>query len=289
MNTAVTGWPLLDTIQLAHDLKFDTLEIHPMGVPEATAGQFPGFRFDALSETQKKAIRAALRGFPHITTHLPYNGLDYFSADEKAAEAAVRTVDIALEGSSYFGARIAVFHPKEGKGHKDLASQWPQMIRSIRRWGDLARRHKMQIALETGYPMSIADFVRLVKEVDHPAVGATIDVGHQGRYAELVAKVNPEDRATPAGIRAYNDATLAIIDGLGSKVIHLHVHDIDPPTWKEHLPIGTGFVDYPRLFKKLDEIRYRGSLVLEIAAPADRMRGLLADNKQRLEKFRDIS
>jgi len=69
-----------------------------------------------------------------------------------------------------------------------------------------------------------------------------------------VATMKPEERATPAGIRAYNDTTHAIIDGLHEKIWHLHVHDIDPPTWQEHRPMGTGFVDYPRLIAKLRQI-----------------------------------
>ena len=70
--------------------------------------------------------------------------------------------------------------------------------------------------------------MRLVKEIDHESVGATVDVGHQKNYAELTARVQPEEKGTPAGIRAYNDVTHMIIDELGSKIFHMHVHDIEP-------------------------------------------------------------
>lgn len=284
-NTAIAGWSLADSIALLRRLAFPVIEIHPMGSPAATPGQFPGFRFDELTAAQKKSIRASLRdGFRHVTAHLPYTGLDYFAADPAVAEAAQRAVDIALVGSAYFGAKLAVVHPKPGSGKQTLESQWPAMIERFRRWGDLAQRHKMRLALETGFPPSVADFVRLVKEIDHPAVGATIDVGHQGRYAELVARVKPEDRATPAGIRAYNDTTLAVIEGLGAaKTFHLHVHDIDPQTWQEHRPLVTGFVDYDRLFTLLKRINYRGYLIFEIAGKAEEMEGHLRDGKRKLE------
>ena len=280
-NTAITGWSLFDAIALLRRIGFPVIEIHPMGSPEATPGQFPGFQFDQLSPVQKRAIQAALRGFAHVTAHLPYTGLDYFAQNETIAEAAVRTVDIALEGSAYFGAKLAVLHPKAGGG-QTLTTQWPVMLKRIRRWGDLARRHQMRIALETGFPASVADFVRLVKEVDHPAVGATIDVGHQSRYAELLARVRTEERSTPAAIAAYNDTTLSIIEGLGPKALHLHVHDIDPQTWQEHRPLGTGFVDYPRLFALLGRMNFRGDLILEIAGRPEEMERHLRDAKQRL-------
>jgi sugar phosphate isomerase/epimerase len=61
------------------------------------------------------------------------------------------------------------------------------------------------------------------------------------------------------------------------------VHDIDPATWKEHQPLSTGFVDYPRLFQILRRISYKGLLILEISGPGTKMKELLADNKRQLE------
>lgn len=281
-NTAIKDISLQASLDLLRQLKFPVVEIHPMGVPEGRPGQFPGFAFDRLSDTQKSGIRASLKSFQHVTAHLPYTGLDYFSKDPAIAKPAIQTVDTALEGSVFFGAEVMVLHPKPAEG-LTLEQEWPVMIERIRRWGDMAQRHRGRIALETGFPPSIKDYVRLVKEVNHPAVGATIDVGHQSRYAELTAKVRPEARATPAGIRAYNETTFAIIEALGPKVMHFHVHDIDPATWREHLPLGTGFVDYPRLFRLLDKIGYTGYLIFEIGGPSAEMEHNLRDGKARLE------
>jgi sugar phosphate isomerase/epimerase len=110
-------------------------------------------------------------------------------------------------------------------------------------------------------------------------------VGHQGRYKELLARVKPAGRGTEAGRLAYNDITHALIDGLGNKILHLHVHDIDPQTWQEHRPLGTGFVDYQRLIAKLRHIAYRGLLVLEIAGPGEKIEAMLKDSKHKLEAF----
>ena len=115
------------------------------------------------------------------------------------------------------------------------------LISNFRRWGDIARDHGFRLSIETGYPASVRDFVRLIHEIEHEYVGATIDVGHQKDYAELVARVKPHDRGTPEGIRAYNDVTHEIIDQLGPKVFHMHVHDIEPGTWAEHKPLVPRF------------------------------------------------
>ena len=283
-NTAIKGLGLLDALALLRRLAFPIVEIHAMGNPNATPDQFPGFQFDRLTAPQKQAIKAALRGFRHVTAHLPYTGLDYFAKDESVAEASSRDVDIAIEGAAFFGARLAVLHPKPGSG-QTVETQWPAMLRRFRRWGDLARRHRLVLALETGFPPSIAGYVRLIREIDHPAVAAAIDVGHQSKYAELAARVAPQDRATPAGIRAYNDTTLAIVEALGAKVCHLHIHDIDPQTWQEHRPLGTNFVDFPRLFALLQKLGYHGHLIFEIAGQPEDMERHLRDGKARLEKL----
>ncbi len=283
-NTAMSGYGLYPAIEAVRRAGFPTIEIHPMGVPEAKPDQFPGFEFDTLADAEKKKIRKSLEGFRRITTHLPYIGLSPFAADRQMAERSVGKIKAAMEATAYFGAELAVLHviaPKD----RPLAEAWPIMVRQIREWGDYAAQHRFKLAFETGFPASVAEFVSLAREIGHDAVGCTIDVGHQRGYKELVAKVKPADRTTPAGIRAYNDTTHAIIDALGEKVFHLHVHDIDPATWAEHKPIGTGFVDYPRLIAKLRQIGYRGLLMLEIGGPGSEIEALLADSKRKLEAY----
>ena len=63
------------------------------------------------------------------------------------------------------------------------------------------------------------------------------------------------------------------------------MHDIEPETWKEHKPLYYGFVDYPRLLRKLREIRYTGLLVFELVGPASERSKHLADSKRKLEEY----
>ncbi len=162
-NTAIAGYGLIQSIRLLREIGFPVIEIHPMGVPEPTPGTFPGFEFDRISAHEKAAIRKALAGFRRVTTHLPYTGLEYFSSDASVAEAAVKRVDVALEASAYFNAAVAVFHPKPAPGHSP-GQAWAVMIDRIRRWGDMAGKNGIRVALETGYPKSVTDFVRMVRK-----------------------------------------------------------------------------------------------------------------------------
>ena len=99
-NTAVQGYSLQQAIRLLHELRFDVIEIHPMGRPEPTPKVFPGFQFQLLSDAQKREIRRELKPFKSITTHLPYTGLNWLSANAAEKQKAIDTGDIALEGSA---------------------------------------------------------------------------------------------------------------------------------------------------------------------------------------------
>ncbi|MFN7920349.1 MAG: sugar phosphate isomerase/epimerase family protein [Bryobacteraceae bacterium] len=283
-NTAIDGYDLFRAIETIRELGFRAIEIHPMGVPAATPGRFPGFLFDRLSAADKSRIRRALAPFRHVTTHLPYTGWNWMSGDAAEREASIRAVETAMDATAYFGARLAVLHPQPLPAGRENELRAAYLER-FRTWGDRARKLGFRLALETGYPRSIAAYTALIRDIGHPAIGSTIDVGHQSRYAELTARVKPEERSTPAGIRAYNDTTIAIAEQLGAKLFHLHVHDIDPATWQEHKPLVHGFVDYPRLFATLRKIGYKGILMLEIGGPASELPGWLRQAKQKLEEM----
>ena len=287
-NPYYPGYSLNRSIGILHGLGFQTIELHPMGSPEARPGMPPGFEFAGMTDGEKQRLKDALQPFRYVSTHLPWVDTPYFSPFEPSHEYGVRRIDTALQASAFVGAEVANVHVQRS-AHVSLEDAWPMLVRNFRRWGDAARDLGFRLAIETGYPESVREFVRLVREIDHEHVGATIDVGHQKNYAELKSRVKPEDKGTPEGIRAYNDVTHEIIDELGSKICHMHVHDIEPDTWAEHKPLVHGFVDYPRLIAKLRAINYQGLLVFEIGGPVEELTGFFRDAKAKLEGYLDGS
>ncbi len=283
-NPYFPGYGLFRSIGVLRDLDFQTIELHPMGPVEARPGVPPGFEFTDMAATDRARLTAALEPFRYVSTHLPWVDTPYFSPFAPSHAFGVERIDVALEASAFVGAELANIHVQRS-AHMLLQDVWPTLINSFRRWGDMARDFGFRLAIETGYPESVADFSRLVQEIDHPYVGATVDVGHQKNYAELLARVRPEEKGTPAGIKAYNDVTHEIIDALGSKTFHFHVHDIEPHTWAEHKPLVHGFIDYPRLIAKLRQIEYDGLLVFEIGGAVEDLPGYFSDAKAKLEAF----
>ncbi len=283
-NTAVSGFGLFDAIALLRRVGFETVEFHAMGRPEPTPGKFPGIQFDQFPADQRRRLARALAPFTHVTVHLPYSGLRLVSTDPDEQSRSRRLIETAMDAAEYFHVEVAVVHCLPPRGKK-LGDAWNELVDLFRRWGDRAQRGGFRLAVETGYPPSVAQFVQLIRDVHHPGVGATIDVGHQIGYAEFRRLFPDRIPATQEAFRAYNDLLHQLVRQLGAKLLHFHVHDIDPAVWREHRPIRYGVVDYPRLFRALAAQGYDGLFVLEVAAPADQMEAVLAADRRRLVRW----
>lgn len=278
-NTAIQGAGFFEAIDIVQGLGFRTLEILlVLGRLEAAPGQHPGFRYDQLTEEQKEQIKAALVPFDQVTVHLPFS-MPYMDPGD---EDAVADLEMSIEASGFMGAKVAVLHPRSG-GTK-LEETRPTVIERTRKWASMAADRGFQIACETSVPPSIPGLVDFIDEINHDNVGVTLDVGHQAGFDEL-SHVKPEEYGTPEGIEAYNDVNVKIVEALGEKLFHLHVHDIEPDTWREHKPLVHGFIDYPRLLSKLREIRYPGVLIFEIGGEGEAMPAYLRDSKQKLDGY----
>ncbi len=280
-NTAISGWDFFDAVKLLAEIGFRSIEVQNLiGTLGPTEGEFPGFMFDKLSDEDKQRIRESLKPFEHITVHLPYpEDMNYIAPD---AKEAIERLEIAMDAAEFLGAKLAVLHPQPSGA--DLYANWNVAIKRIKDWGSIAAGKGFRIACETSMPNSIADLVRFHKEIADDNVGATLDVGHQAGFKEL-AHFEPEQRGTPAGIQAYNDVNIQIVEALGKKLFHLHTHDIEPATWAEHKPLVHGFIDYPRLLAALHEIEYDGILLFEIGGDADKMPEYLREGKTKMDAY----
>ncbi|MBM4044649.1 MAG: sugar phosphate isomerase/epimerase [Planctomycetes bacterium] len=135
---------------------------------------------------------------------------------------------------------------------------WPDLLDTYRALGDFGAKHGVRVCIETMWPPTVEQFVRLVHEIGHPFVGACVDVGH-------VAWTVPQKlRGTAEGVALYNDNLAALVEGLGPKLMHFHVHDVRPSDWRDHRACGTGCIDWSRLFGLLKGLGYAGSLALEL-------------------------
>ena len=280
-NTAsLANFGLQDAIRTARELGFQTIELLAFAGARHSQGDLAGFWFNKLSSEEKHLLHDAVESFVHVSIHLPFIDTPLFSHNEEMAELARQQLRTGIDGGGFLGAETATLHVNQ-KAFWTFREYWGEMVEILRCLGDHASRHGIKLGIETMLPSSIEDYVGLIAEVDHDCVGATIDVGHISGCSDL--QVAPDQRGTEEACRQYNDTLIEIVERLGDKIHHFHLHDVRRTDWRDHRAAGTGIVDFERLFGVLKSRGYGGLLTFELEeaeiVPA------LAASKEHIEKL----
>ena len=154
----------------------------------------------------------------------------------KNVEDARRCIDLAAD----IGARrIRVFGGQMGEGisRDDAISIVVDALSSV---ADEATARGVILCMETHDDWCDPKHVAAVlKQIDHPAIGANWDVEHPVR----------------TGAATMEEA----FETLRPWIRHLHIHDGDKTT-RKHVPIGTGAYDHRLILELLRSINYDGYL-----------------------------
>ncbi len=252
------------TRELAEDLAFtrslepDFVEIWPQSLGVILGGSLDAFR---LREIRDLLLDADLA----YTVHAP---LEINLMDLTTPDLQRDTLDASLRFAQEIGAETVVCHAGQRIGTRDfrhsMAEQLNAERNALRRAGDRADDLGLALAVENYYPelpivqgeiydYSVwpAELAARISDVDHPAVGVCLDVGH----AALAAGVFGFD---------YFEACAAA----APLVRHLHIHDNlrrsnltgVPPVSEHaayglgdlHLPPGAGNIPLRELFRRVD-------------------------------------
>jgi D-psicose/D-tagatose/L-ribulose 3-epimerase len=126
------------------------------------------------------------------------------------------------------------------------AEQWATGVKHMKALGDYAANLGMQIALELEpFKLSllnnVANMVKFIDEVNHPAVRANIDVSHL-----QLSGTRPEE-----------------LRSLKGKAIHVHISDCDGKVHGD-LPPGRGVVDFGPYLKEIAALGIDGAISIEL-------------------------
>ena len=130
----------------------------------------------------------------------------------------------------------------ELRGRGRLPGEWDQCVQSLRQAGEIAAQHQVVLALEplnrfeTFFLNTTEDAVRLMEEVNHPAVGLLLDTFH----------MHIEEKSTPAAIRHAS-----------RHIRHFHASENDRGI------VGSGQVPWKEVFQALRAIGYAGTITVE--------------------------
>jgi sugar phosphate isomerase/epimerase len=266
-NTAsLAGYSLEDALATLARLGFGAVELLAYEGASHSQGQLCGVWFHDLGTAGKDRLLRLLEPFPRRSLHAPFIDAPLFTHNKRTRECAIEQVRETIDLAAFIGAEAIATHANR-RNALPAEAFWPELLDVYRRLGDyaLARGRGVKLGVETGYPEAAPTFARLVRAIDHPAVGATLDVGH-------VRSAVPKDQwGTLEGIRMLNDRIAYLLDTLGDKVVHFHIHDVRRADFRDHRALGdltdNGVVDFPRLLSHLARTSYAGLWILELEEP----------------------
>jgi len=206
--------------------------------PRAQSGHLHGIEFDATPEQRREIrTRAEDEGIPYccLATSCKY-------ADPATVEANVSDTMKAIDLAADIGCpRLRVFGGAipEGINRKAATEAVAKALRGV---ADHAAARAVTICLEThDHWCDPADVVRLMKQVNHPAIAVNWDIMHPVRVA---GKTMDE---------AYK--------ALKPWIQHVHFHDGVTEDGKLRMvPIGEGQIDHKRALQLLMDAGYTGYL-----------------------------
>ena len=259
------GMSLRDAIAHLQRIGFGTIELITYTGARHSVGGIPGFDFAASSPGARDRVFALTRGFQHITGHLPFQGFSLFSRDTQERQDGLTRIRAALDGLAFLKGELGVMHvgsPPKGATYRDI---WQPMIDTLRGLGDYAAERGLKVGVETMQPDSARDYAQLFADLRHPAVGAAIDTGHIRGSRDI--GLPPERRDSDDARARFNGVLNSLVADLADKVVHFHISDVRASDWADHRQIGSGIIDFARLFGTIRRIRYRGVFVLELEEP----------------------
>ena len=243
---ALAGYDIFSALEKSKGLKFQSVMSLPGGPnTKHSLGEFPTFDFYDGSVQHRERLKEVLSGFKHVSVHQAWD------------ENWRAWIDCA----DYFGAKVVTVHIPPAKPEDPKGESKQNQITYFREIGDYAQGKGIKVGVEnTGG--EYADYVDLIGSIDHPAVGATIDVGHCAYFSEVRSIADVDDK-----VKVYNEILCRLVDDLGEKVYHFHIHNVRKADWRDHRAVTEGVIDFPRLFAAIKKIGYPGLFDIELEEP----------------------
>lgn len=254
---SLAGYTLDDALETMQQLGFENVGLLAAADSRNAVGILPGFFWNQCDWQERNTLREKRRAFHRVAVHAPFLDLPLLSYCAEVRHLSQLMVQAAIEGAGYLEAENVTVH-LETTHFQPLEIGWTGLVEVGQGVGKYASLFGLKIAVETGFPPDPDDFVRLIHDIDRPNVGATLDVGHSA------VATTRHLAGTSEGVAQANENVLRVIRGLGEKLFHVHLHDVNYEDWHDHREPGTGILDMPQIVAALDEIGYTGLIELEL-------------------------
>ena len=245
----------LDFIRFVGKLKVEFIEI-----------KLDDLRFQRLLlGTNKRKIQELIDALGlRVVVHLPYIDVNLASLNTEIVSASVSSLQKWISTASQINAEILVSHVgrlSTGYPVAYLKSARQNVTRSLHRLAKSAKGRGIKFTIENDHNSPnrvIAGYADEVKKIaEEVGCEVTFDIGHANTIIE------------PSNF-------IPVLKGL---ITNVHIHDNDGKS-DQHLPIGRGNINFPKILKGLKENGYNGPLIIEAHSLND-----LLTNLNRLRKY----
>lgn len=243
------------------------------------------FLWDDLDDSQKAELLAIREQFSRAVIHAPYVDLPLVSVNPLIERESVRQILASVRAAGALNLETVTLHTGLHHHSVDRQEFLHRLVAPLRELGDAAADHGTRICVENWrFPADPDEHAGLLEAVDHPAVGATVDLGHIAYWYQRDGITSLKDQVA---FEEYNSRLLRLIDRLGDRIWHIHAHDVLPDPLSDHNPAGMGIIDYEAVMEHLDRIGFDGLFMLEIrAGDADYEAALLSSRDRLLRAMR---
>lgn len=238
MNSPVT--PVIEELKTVHDLGFDYFEL-TMDAPEA--------HFTKIRLGQDALLNVLDDLSMGIVCHLP-TFVSTADLTPSLRKASLNEVLSSLETAADLHAMKVVLHPSRvgGMGVHVRDTVYGYAMDSLETIVARAGQLGVAVCIENMFPQNgmfynPEDFVSLFKRF--PGLKLTLDTGH----AHLTGR--------------GGSINLDFIELFGNRIGHIHVSD-NFGIRDNHLPVGTGTIDFPPIIRALKGIPYDDTITLEV-------------------------
>lgn len=191
------------------------------------------------------------------TIHAPFFDLNPGALDPLIRQVTRRRLDQALDLAGRLNAHLMVVHPGYDRWrYPGLADAWVDLAAEFfPPLLEAAAQADCRLAVENIYEHRPDTLVALVERVDSAWFGHCFDVGHWHLFG-----------------KAPLDDWFAAI---GPRLLHLHLHD-NHGRADDHLPVGSGSIDFARLNAAVERLPAPPSVTLEAHSEEDLQTSLQA-------------
>jgi sugar phosphate isomerase/epimerase len=241
-NELFEGWPIEDVFRTAAEIGYDGVEIAPFTLAESVC--------DVTHEQRREIVQLAKNnGIEIVGLHwvlVKPPGLYLNHPDEAIRKRTRDYLDALIRFCADLGGKVVVFgSPKQRSVHEELTFQqaWDYALETFVHISETARQEGVYFCIEplspkeTDFINTMADALRMVREVNNPYFQTMIDV----------KALTSEGRPLPEIIRE------------GRECIR-HVHANEP----DGRGPGTGNTDFHQISVALEEIGYCGYVSVEV-------------------------